>query len=98
MKGESSPCEERDLHRSDEGQSELPLPTHDTASLPVVFRSKAQVDLDVPQTAQVRAVEQMDRGVVDPDDVLVEQGPEEPRADVVDRHPSQSSLKAGTTI
>src|SRR5207253_6642207 len=88
MKDESSPCEERDLHRSDQDQSELPFPTHDTASLPVVFWSKAQVDLDVPQAAQVRAVEQMDRGVVDPDDVLVEQGPEEPRANVVDGHPS----------
>src|SRR5438046_10556335 len=88
MKDESSPCEERDLHRSDQDQSELAVPTHDTASLPVVFWSKAQVDLDVPQAAQVRAVEQMDRGVVDPDDVLVEQGPEEPRANVVDGHPS----------
>src|SRR5437867_2549110 len=88
MKDESSPCEERDLRRSDQDQSELPFPTHHTPSLPVVFWTKAQVDLDVPQAAQVRAVEQMDRGVVDPDDVLFEQGPEEPRANVVDGHPS----------
>src|SRR2546426_8940094 len=42
------------------------------ASLPIVFGAESQIDSDVPETAQVGSVEQMDGGVVDPDELLVE--------------------------
>src|SRR5437879_5712024 len=56
------------------------------SSLSVVFGPESQVDPDVGKLSKVRPIEQVDRGLVDAHEVLVEQRTEEPRTDVVHGH------------
>src|SRR2546429_7690814 len=55
-------------------------------SLSVVLRPKAQIDFDVSQSSEVRSIEQMDGRILDADEVLVEERPDESRPDVVHGH------------
>src|SRR6266705_2755648 len=55
-------------------------------SLSVVLWPKPQIHLDVPQSSEVRPVEEVDGRILHADEVLVEQGPDEPCTDVVHGH------------
>src|SRR5881296_4703752 len=64
-------------------------------SLPIVFRPKAQVDLDVSQSSKVRPIEEVHGCVFDPNEVLVEEGPDESRPDIVHGHATAEFVERG---